>query len=126
MGDGRGNGPISKEEHEVFVARLIASYQQVIERAHAHGLLVIGTTVLGYQGAPNYHPDEANLADWQQVNDWIRQPGHFDAVVDLDKATADPAHPGRMAAATGTADNLHPGPPGYKMMGDAFPLSLFR
>jgi lysophospholipase L1-like esterase len=126
LGGWTRNGPISKEEHDVFVARLIASYEQVIERAHAAGLTVIGATILGYQGAANYHPDAANLADWQRVNDWIRQPGHFDAVVDLDKATADPAHPGRMAPTTGSADNLHPGPAGYKMMGDAFPLSLFQ
>jgi lysophospholipase L1-like esterase len=126
LGGWTRNGPISKEEHDVFVARLIASYEQVIERAHASGLTVIGATILGYQGAANYHPDAANLADWQRVNDWIRQPGHFDAVVDLDKATADPAHPGRMAPTTGSADNLHPGPAGYKMMGDAFPLSLFH
>ena len=126
LGGWTRNGPISKEEHDVFVARLIASYEQVIERAHAAGLTVIGATILGYQGAANYHPDAANLADWQRVNDWIRQPGHFDAVVDLDKATADPAHPGRMAPTTGSADNLHPGPAGYKMMGDAFPLSLFH
>ncbi len=126
LGGWTRNGPISKEEHDVFVARLIASYEQVIERAHANGLTVIGATILGYQGAANYHPDAANLADWQRVNDWIRQPGHFDAVVDLDEATADPAHPGRMAPTTGSADNLHPGPAGYKMMGDAFPLSLFH
>jgi lysophospholipase L1-like esterase len=126
LGGWTRNGPISKEEHDVFVARLIASYEQVIERAHASGLTVIGATILGYQGAANYHPDAANLADWQRVNDWIRQPGHFDAVVDLDKATADPAHPGRMSPTTGSADNLHPGPAGYKMMGDAFPLSLFH
>ena len=126
LGGWTRNGPISKQEHEVFVAALIASYEQVIERAHARGLVVIGTTILGYQGAANYHPDAANLEDWQRVNDWIRQPGHFDAVVDLDKATADPGHPGRMAASTGSADNLHPGPAGYKMMGDAFPLSVFR
>jgi lysophospholipase L1-like esterase len=126
LGGWTRNGPISKEEHDVFVARLIASYEQVIERAHASGLTVIGATILGYQGAANYHPDAANLADWQRVNDWIRQPGHFDAVVDLDKATADPGHPGRMAPTTGSADNLHPGPAGYKMMGDAFPISLFH
>jgi lysophospholipase L1-like esterase len=126
LGGWTRNGPISKEEHDVFVDRLIASYEQVIERAHASGLTVIGATILGYQGAANYHPDAANLADWQRVNDWIRQPGHFDAVVDLDKATADPTHPGRMAPSTGSADNLHPGPAGYKMMGDAFPLGLFH
>src|ERR1700733_12280885 len=126
LGGWTRHGAISKQEHEVFVAALIASYEQVIERAHARGLFVIGTTVLGYQGAANYHPDAVNLEDWQRVNDWIRQSGHFDAVVDLDKATADPAHPGRMAAATGSTDNLHPGPAGYKMMGDAFPLSLFQ
>jgi lysophospholipase L1-like esterase len=126
LGGWTRNGPISKEEHDVLVARLIASYEQVIERAHASGLTVIGATILGYQGAANYHPDAANLADWQRVNDWIRQPGHFDAVVDLDKATAGPAHPGRMSPTTGSADNLHPGPAGYTMMGDAFPLSLFH
>src|SRR6202020_1606427 len=78
LGGWTRNGPISKEEHDVFVARLIASYQQVIERAHANGLMGIGTPTLGYQGAANYHPDEANLAEWQRGNDWIRQPRRCD------------------------------------------------
>jgi lysophospholipase L1-like esterase len=47
LGGWTRNGPISKEEHDVFVARLIASYEQVIERAHASGLTVIGATILG-------------------------------------------------------------------------------
>lgn len=69
----------------------------------------------------------------QQVNDYIRS-GAFDGVIDFDAALTDGGNPPKMKAeyATWTAGNpagstdyLHPGPAGYKAMGDAVDLALF-
>ena len=64
-------------------------------------------------------------ADRQAVNAWIRQPGNFDAVIDFDAATRDPARPDRLAPAYDSGDALHPSPRGYRAMGDAIALDLF-
>jgi lysophospholipase L1-like esterase len=120
------NGAVSPAEHEEFVDRLLSAYEQVIARAHAHGIQVIGATILPYSGSDYYHPDAVNEADRIAVNRWIRTPGHFDAVVDLDKVIADPNHPDRMLPEYDSGDHLHPGPKGYQAMGDAFPASLFQ
>jgi lysophospholipase L1-like esterase len=46
-------------------------------------------------------------------------------VVDFDQVTRDPAHPDRLLPAYDSGDHLHPGPAGYKAMGEAIPLTLF-
>ncbi|MGA2251215.1 SGNH/GDSL hydrolase family protein [Terracidiphilus sp.] len=118
--------PISQQEHDAYVARVIASYQQMIARAHAHGIRILGATITPYVGAGHYHPDAINEADRQAVNSWIRAAGHFDAVVDFDAVLRDPQNPDRMLPAYDSGDHLHPGPAGYKAMGEAIPLNLFK
>jgi lysophospholipase L1-like esterase len=86
---------------------------------------VIGATITPYGGSSYYHPGPKNEADRQAVNAWIRDPAHFDAVVDFDQLTRDPARPDRLLPAFDSGDGLHPGPAGYKAMGDAIPLKLF-
>jgi lysophospholipase L1-like esterase len=113
-------------EHEAFVQRLLASYEQVVARAHAAHIKVYGATILPYTGSDYYHPPASNEADRQAINQWIRSPGHFDAVIDFDKALADPSHPDHLAAQFDSGDHLHPSPAGYRAMGDLIPLSLFK
>jgi lysophospholipase L1-like esterase len=72
-----------------------------------------------------YHPDAKNEADRQAVNRWIREKGHFDAVIDFDRIMRDPARPDRLLPAYDSGDALHPSPAGYRAMGDAIPLGLF-
>jgi hypothetical protein len=60
------------------------------------------------------------------VNAWIRGSGVFDGVIDFDKATQDPTDPTRMLPSYDSGDHLHPGDVGYKAMGDAIDLTLFR
>jgi lysophospholipase L1-like esterase len=112
-------------EHEAFVQRILASYEQIIARAHAQHLEVIGATILPYTDSDYYHPPASNEADRQVINRWIRTPGHFDAVVDFDKALADPQRPNHLAAAYDSGDHLHPSAAGYKAMGELIPLALF-
>ena len=103
---------------------LIHGYRQMIERAHAQGIKAIGVTILPYEGAAYFTPEgeESRLA----VNDWIRKSGVFDAVIDLDAAIRDPAKPARMRSDWHAGDWLHPNDAGYRAMGDAVDLTLFR
>jgi lysophospholipase L1-like esterase/peptidoglycan/xylan/chitin deacetylase (PgdA/CDA1 family) len=116
---------ITKEEHEALVRRLLSAYDQITTRAHAHGIRVIGATILPYVGSGFYHPGPDSEADRQAINQWIRTPGRFDAVIDFDKLTRDPEHPERLLPLFDFGDHLHPSPAGYAAMGEAVPLSLF-
>jgi len=113
-------------QHAQLVHSLIGAYQQIILRAHAHGIKVMGATITPFVGSGFYHPDATNESDRTQVNDWIRASGHFDAFVDFDKTIADPAHPDHMHAEYDSGDHLHPSAAGYKAMADAIPLSFFQ
>lgn len=115
----------SAAEHERLVRRIIGAYQQIILRAHAHGLQVTGATITPFGGSDYYHPDALTEADRTAINQWIRAPGHFDAVVDFDAVVRDPRHPDRLRPGDDCGDHLHPSPAGYRAMGEAVPLSLF-
>ena len=116
----------SAAQHEVLVEHLIAAYAQLVLRAHARGIEVFGATITPYAGSDYYHPGPLSEHDRQALNAWIRTPGHFDGVVDFDKTIADPAHPDHLLPAFDSGDHLHPSPAGYRAMGEAIPLSLFR
>jgi lysophospholipase L1-like esterase len=116
---------VPAEQHAALVARLIAAYQQIVERAHAHGLRVYGATITPYTGSGYYHPGSLSEADRQAVNAWIRAAGHFDAVIDFDAVVRDPAHPEQLLPAFDCGDHLHPSPAGYKVLGESIPLDLF-
>ena len=119
------NGEVSAAEHDALVQRILAAYQQIVVRAHAAGIRVIGATITPYTGSDYYHPGPSSEADRETINQWIRTPGRFDDVVDFDKAVRDPSHPDRMLPAYDSGDHLHPSPAGYHAMGNAVPLSLF-
>lgn len=119
------NGEASPAEHALLVHRILASYQQMITRAHAHGIRVIGATITPDTGSDYYHPGPSSEADRQAINGWIRAPGHFDAVLDFDKAVRDPQQTDRLRPSYDCGDHLHPSPVGYRAMGEAIPLFLF-
>lgn len=119
------HGEVSAAAHARLVHQMEGVYEQMILRAHAHGIRVIGATITPYMGSDYYHPGPSNEADRQAINAWIRAPGHFDAVLDFDKAMRDPSQPDRLRPAYDCGDHLHPSPAGYHAMGGAVPLSLF-
>jgi lysophospholipase L1-like esterase len=103
---------------------LIVAYQQMIERAHAHGLKILGATLLPYEGA-NYFSAEGE-AKRQAVNNWLRKTSTFDGVIDFDAVARDPENPTKMLAKYDSGDHLHPNDAGYQAMGDAIDLKLFE
>jgi len=118
-------GDVSAAEHAAIVHQIEAAYQQIITRAHAHGIEAIGGTIMPFVGSQFYHPGPHTEADRQAINQWIRAAGHFDSVIDFDRITRDPAHPDRLAPNVDSGDHLHPSPAGYALMANAIPLSLF-
>lgn len=111
------------------LTQLTQGYQQLISRAHARGIRVVGATLLPFQGALNqtpfaayYNADKDMLR--QQLNDWIRNSGQFDAVVDFDQLLANPQQPLQLNPAYDSGDHLHPSDAGSKAMADAIELRL--
>lgn len=108
----------------VTAEAMIAGYGQLIERAPARGLTVVGATIAPYEGAM-YHSAQGEAAR-QAVNDWIRGGKAFDAVLDFDAALRDPAHPARIADGWHNGDHLHGSDAGYRALAMSIDLSLFR
>jgi lysophospholipase L1-like esterase len=120
-------GLIGNPAEVVTVAQVIQAHSQMIDRAHALGLRIYGTTLTPVEGYPFpgfWTPDLE--AKRQAVNHWIRTGRAYDAVIDFDKLLRDPSHPSRLLPAYDSGDHLHPNDGGYSTMADAIDLSLFR
>jgi lysophospholipase L1-like esterase len=103
---------------------LEAGLQQVVARAHEHNIKVFGATVTPYKGAGYY--SETGEAVREAVNEWIRNSGVYDGVVDFDKAVRNPADLKALRPEYDCRDHLHPNDAGYKAMGEAIDLALFQ
>jgi lysophospholipase L1-like esterase len=106
---------------------LIAAYEQIVVRAHAQDIQVYGATITPFGGNTSYDdPDGYREAARQTVNEWIRGSGVFDAVIDFDRASRDPATPRQLLPGYDVGDHLHLNPAGYKALADAVPSRLFH
>ncbi|GAA2670766.1 SGNH/GDSL hydrolase family protein [Streptomyces aculeolatus] len=122
-----GTAPATPAAQEETGDELVAAYDQIVTRAHAQGIRVYGATLTPFGGSTPYDdPEGLREATRQRVNDWIRSSGRFDAVVDFDAATRDPANPRALRPALDTGDHLHLNPQGYALLASTVPLRLFR
>jgi lysophospholipase L1-like esterase len=119
------DAPATPEQHQALVHQITGAYRQLAARARAHGIKLIGGTIMPFGGNSYYHPAPELEAARQEINGFIRTSGTFDAVIDFDQVTRDPAHPDRLAPALDSGDHLHPSEAGYRVMGEAVPLGLF-
>ena len=103
------------------------AYQQLISRAHARGVKVIGVTITPCEGAdiPEYY-SATKEASRQKVNEWIRTSSAFDGVIDFDAVMRDPNHRSQLLPKFASKDHLHPNDAGYRAMADSIDLNLFR
>lgn len=102
---------------------LIGAYRQLIARAHARGIKVIGGTLLPFEGAA-YYSESGNIVRLA-VNQWIRTGHEFDGTIDFDALTRNPMNPNSIRPEFDSGDHLHPNDAGYKAMADGIDLSLF-
>lgn len=99
---------------------MFAGYRQLIERAHLHGLPVLGMTLPPFSGFVYYTP--AREAVRQAVNGWMRGAAPFDLLADIDAALRDAGAPQRLRAEYDSGDHLHPNDAGYQALAAAVPL----
>lgn len=93
---------------------------------------LIGATVVSALGSTSpAHGFAEQDEKRRDLNEHIRRPGVFDAVVDFDAATLDPSSGGLKeefvpdSTTGGKGDRLHPNRSGYHAMGHAIDLGLF-
>ncbi|MEV5985300.1 SGNH/GDSL hydrolase family protein [Streptomyces sp. NPDC052051] len=91
------------------------AYRQIVARAHALGVRVIGATLTPLGGHKLWSPERESVR--QEINTLIR--GQlFDAVVDFDAVVRDPARPARILPAYDPGDHLHFNDVGMKALAD--------
>ncbi|MCI3276453.1 SGNH/GDSL hydrolase family protein [Streptomyces cylindrosporus] len=100
--------------------RIVAGLRTLVRQAHAHGIKVVGATLMPFQGHRGY--SQAREAVREQVNAEIRSGRVYDAVVDFDKALRDPYNPRKLRADYDSGDHLHPSDKGYARMAGVFDL----
>lgn len=120
---GRGAQKGAQASDVVTSDEVIAGLRQIVERAHLHGIKVLGATLTPYEGAAYY--SETGETMRQAVNSWIRTGGAFDAVVDFDAVVRDPNNPKQIRPDFNIRDHLHPNDVGYQAMADAIDLAIF-
>ena len=96
--------------------RLINAYKELIGKARGKGWKVYGGTITQMLGSSHwsYYHEAAR----QEVNEWIRTGGAYDAVIDFDRVTLNPDNPQQLLPDY-QSDKLHPNAKGYKAMGEA-------
>ena len=110
-------------------ADMIMGYRQLIDRAHAAGLKIIGSTIMPVEGVTGnfsaYFTPE-NEAKREALNEWIRTGKAFDAIIDFDAIMRNPDRPTQLRPEYSSDDHIHPNVTGYKVMGNAIDLTLFE
>jgi lysophospholipase L1-like esterase len=110
--------------NEISAEELIAGHQQLIDRAHERGLVILGATLTPIGSMRNITPER--MAKLAALNAWIRTSGAYDGVIDFHRVTRDPADTTRFLPAYDSGDGLHPNAAGFKVMAEAIDLALFR
>jgi lysophospholipase L1-like esterase len=101
---------------------LIAAYQQMIVKAHNNNIRIYGATILPFNG--NSYYNQYSDVCRNTVNQWIRNSGSYDGVIDFDKTMRNPQDTTRLVS-TYQNDGLHPDAAGHKTMGESMDLNLF-
>jgi lysophospholipase L1-like esterase len=121
IGESQSRGPQTAPHTPVSALAIVDGYQRIIAMAHAAGLRVFGATLTPFHGARYWTP--AGEAKRESVNDWIRNSGAFDGVIDFADAVAERGNPEQLAPAFDSGDHLHPDAAGYRAMARAVNLA---
>jgi lysophospholipase L1-like esterase len=114
---------------------IISGYQQIIARAHTHGIKIIGTTIMPYEGEGMesngrvtlenaYSTAKENMREL--INRWVLGSRAFDGVIDFDSVVRDPTRPTQLLPAYDSGDHIHPNDAGTAAMASSINLSLLR
>ena len=116
-------GGASASGSPALATNLIASYTQFANKAHARGMKAYGATITPFGG--NSYYTTAHEAARQTVNTWFRTNTVYDALIDFDQVTRNPATLTNLLSTYDSGDHLHLNPTGYQAMANAIDLTLF-
>jgi len=106
-------------------ANIIKCMRTAITAIHGHGLRAIGATIIPRNGGELWIPPTEDPIR-QQVNDWIRTSGAFDAFIDFDAITRWDLYPNIMQPQYELgSDGTHPNAAGHAAMGSGVDLAMF-
>jgi lysophospholipase L1-like esterase len=103
--------------------QIIWALNQLIQRGHDQGLLVLGVTLTPFSGSLLY--SAAGETERQAVNQFIRSGQAYDGVLDFDQVVRDPSNPTRLLPAYDSGDHVHPNDAGYQAIVQSIDLSQF-
>jgi lysophospholipase L1-like esterase len=103
---------------------LTDGYRQIIAKAHARGVKVIGGTIMPFKGSMYYSAAKDEIR--QAVNRWIRTSNAFDGVIDFDAFARDRADPLKLRSDIDLGDHLHPSTAGERLIGNMIDVRLFQ
>jgi lysophospholipase L1-like esterase len=115
--------PDAPDGERATADELIQALEQLVDRAHAHGIKVMGGTLMPMGGLWLHNAETEALR--QAVNEWIRTSGKLDAVADFDAATRDPQRPAWLRPELDSGDHIHPNDAGNAAMADAIDTTTF-
>lgn len=102
---------------------LIAAYKQMIVKAHDKKIKIYGGTIMPFNGNSYYNQYSESCRN--EVNEWIRNGGYYDGVIDFAKSMASEQDATSLISSYQN-DHLHPDADGYKKMGESVDLNLFK
>ncbi|HET9954723.1 MAG TPA: SGNH/GDSL hydrolase family protein [Polyangiaceae bacterium] len=119
-------GVTGATEEQVSAAQMIQGFRQLIEKGRSRGLKMLGATLTPFEGVafPGFHSAEIE-AKRQAINQWIRNGGAFDGVLDFDAVVRDPSAPTRLLPAYDSGDHIHLNNAGYTAEANSIDLGLF-
>lgn len=115
--------PAAPDGERATADEIIETLEQIIDRAHASGIKVMGGTLMPMGGLWLHNADTEAMR--QAVNEWIRASGRLDAVADFDAATRDPNQPARLLPQFDSGDHIHPNDAGNAAMAGAIDTTIF-
>jgi lysophospholipase L1-like esterase len=115
--------PRAPDGERTTADQLIEALSQLVDRAHAHGIKVLGGTLTPMGGLWLHNPSTEAMR--QAVNRWVRTGGKVDAVADFDAATRDPGDPERLRPDFDSGDHIHPNDAGNAAMASAIDIVVF-
>lgn len=103
---------------------IVLGIKQIVIRAHAQDIKVIGATITPYWNCKYASPEGEQIR--QTVNNWIRSSKELDGVADFDRIVRDPVEPKRLRQDYDSGDHLHPSPAGLRAMAMGIDLNLLK
>ncbi|HEY0687197.1 MAG TPA: GDSL-type esterase/lipase family protein [Steroidobacter sp.] len=113
-------------------AELIEGTRQLIDRAHARGVKIIGATMIP-RGQPEVTAregfDETKERYRLEFNEWVRKQAKFDSIIDFEAEMlggGTSAQGAQIMKREYSCDFVHPNGAGHRALGESIDLQLFQ